>query len=377
MMIPLGTLIVLAIVVPWYAALYQRDGWTYITSFIFGENIARTSEGVGVNAERPVWFYLPVVFSDSFPWSLFLFPAAAVLWLRTRRLATGADAAFRDPDAAVALDSRHRRLLHVFRREAGPLHLPDCARGRRARRDCHRPCARAGRPRRRASRAVTVVIGVLLVVAGAGFLLLFNSALAVYALAGAAFVGVAAMLAVPSALLLAARQRAARRSWPSSRARGDQLGVRAAGAAELRALQAGARLPPRSRRAPAGGRRRHYNVALPSMVYYLRRHIDVFSITDVPATCCARGARSFVMASRDDYERAIKPAETVPLCRVELAADRRRQAEERPRPRSLARSAADHEQVCGVRLRAQDSGLSEDLESCDRLDSRALSPSSS
>src|SRR4051812_43928681 len=32
MMIPIGTLVVLAIVVPWYAALYHRYGWTYITS---------------------------------------------------------------------------------------------------------------------------------------------------------------------------------------------------------------------------------------------------------------------------------------------------------------------------------------------------------
>ena len=86
MMIPLGMVIVLAIVVPWYAALYQQSGWTPIKSFVFGENLARYIDGVGVNADRPVWWYLPVVFSDSFPWSFFLFPAAA-LWLRERRQA--------------------------------------------------------------------------------------------------------------------------------------------------------------------------------------------------------------------------------------------------------------------------------------------------
>ncbi len=57
-----------------------------IKSFFFGENLARYVDGVGVNADRPVWWYLPVVFSDSFPWSLFLFPAAA-LWFRERRQA--------------------------------------------------------------------------------------------------------------------------------------------------------------------------------------------------------------------------------------------------------------------------------------------------
>ena len=94
MLLPLGTLIVLAIVIPWYAALYQQSGWAPIKSFLFGENLARYVDGVGVNADRPVWWYLPVVFSDSFPWSLFLFPAAA-MWFRTWRLGSGADAELR------------------------------------------------------------------------------------------------------------------------------------------------------------------------------------------------------------------------------------------------------------------------------------------
>ena len=42
----------LAIVVPWYAALYQQSGWAPIKSFIFGENLARYVEGAGVNADR-------------------------------------------------------------------------------------------------------------------------------------------------------------------------------------------------------------------------------------------------------------------------------------------------------------------------------------
>ncbi len=54
MLLPLGTLIVLAIVVPWYAALYQQSGWAPIKSFLFGENLARYVDGVGVNAVRPV-----------------------------------------------------------------------------------------------------------------------------------------------------------------------------------------------------------------------------------------------------------------------------------------------------------------------------------
>ena len=144
MLVPLGTVIVLAIVLPWYAALYQQWGWAPIKSFFFGENLARYVDGVGVNADRPVWWYLPVVFSDSFPWSLFLFPAAA-LWLRERRRAGACrDVASSHPDVALDLDCGHRRLFLALGGQAGPLHLPDCPGDRRARRRCHRAIARAG-----------------------------------------------------------------------------------------------------------------------------------------------------------------------------------------------------------------------------------------
>ncbi len=60
MFVPVGTVIVLAIVAPWYVALYARSGWEPIASFFFGENVARYMEGVGVNADRPFWWYAPV-----------------------------------------------------------------------------------------------------------------------------------------------------------------------------------------------------------------------------------------------------------------------------------------------------------------------------
>jgi len=84
MAIPAGILIVLAIVVPWYAVLYARYGWTYIGSFFLGENLARYTEGYGVDSVRGPLFYIPVLFSDSFPWSTFLFASAVAGW-RGRR----------------------------------------------------------------------------------------------------------------------------------------------------------------------------------------------------------------------------------------------------------------------------------------------------
>jgi 4-amino-4-deoxy-L-arabinose transferase-like glycosyltransferase len=72
LMIPTGALVVALIVVPYYAALYVAHGWDDITTFLVRENLARYAEGVGAPDRGPL-FYLPVVFSDLyFPWSVLL-----------------------------------------------------------------------------------------------------------------------------------------------------------------------------------------------------------------------------------------------------------------------------------------------------------------
>src|SRR6185436_10032617 len=83
MMIPAGMLIALLIVAPWYVALYQQHGWTYITDFFISENVGRFTETIGVQ-ERGPFFYLQVPFSDMLPWSLCL-PAIVFAWRRDRR----------------------------------------------------------------------------------------------------------------------------------------------------------------------------------------------------------------------------------------------------------------------------------------------------
>ena len=238
MLLPLGTLIVLAIVVPWYAALYQQSGWAPIKSFLFGENLARYVDGVGVNAVRPVWWYLPVVFSDSFPWSLFLFPAAA-LWFRDRAGARAGDVGFR---IRTLLWIWILGIVGFFSLSAGKQDLyiypivPALVAlaGVVIARALDRPVPETPR-----LTLVTLIIGGLLVVAGAGFLVLFNSAIAVYALAGSALVGVSAIAGGATAMLLAlaraSRPRARRRR---RRAHRRELDVRAEGVAQLRGLQA-------------------------------------------------------------------------------------------------------------------------------------------
>ena len=83
MMLPTGALISLAIAMPWYYLLYREYGWEYIGSFIFGENLGRYAEAIGEQS-RGVFFYLPVMLADLFPWS-FMIPLALWWALRDER----------------------------------------------------------------------------------------------------------------------------------------------------------------------------------------------------------------------------------------------------------------------------------------------------
>lgn len=80
MMLPTGAAIGLAIVVPWYYFVYRAHGWDYIGLFIFRENLGRYADAVG-SQSRGLLFYLPVMMTDLFPWSILL-PVA--LWWAVR-----------------------------------------------------------------------------------------------------------------------------------------------------------------------------------------------------------------------------------------------------------------------------------------------------
>ncbi|MEO8078490.1 MAG: phospholipid carrier-dependent glycosyltransferase, partial [Acidobacteriota bacterium] len=216
MMIPTGALVVLAIVVPWYAALYHRYGWTYITSFLIGENIARYTEGVGVETRRGLLFYIPVLFSDAFPWSLGLFGAAA-LWISDRRrraslqsgaALTAADRAFRVRSLlwlwvlGIVLFftfSAAKQELYIFPVVAAVAALAGLFIARNG------PDGRPIRPIALGLTAATIAL--LLAVAGIGTVYLFETAGAAGALDGAAFVGIAAAVGGIAALVIAAANR--------------------------------------------------------------------------------------------------------------------------------------------------------------------------
>jgi len=82
MMLPIGIIVILLIVLPWYLAIYAQFGWSHIRTFIFNDNLSRYTQPFW-GPRRNVFFFLRVLMGDFFPWSLFLIPLA---WLGIRRI---------------------------------------------------------------------------------------------------------------------------------------------------------------------------------------------------------------------------------------------------------------------------------------------------
>jgi len=284
LMIPAGVAIVLAIVVPWYAALYQRDGWTHIASFFLGENLGRYSDGVGFDTGRGPWFYVGVLFSDGFPWSI-LFFAALALWWRLRRVAAPNGGAKPSPGPrAPALTKAPLRIqtllliwiativvffsfsaskqdLYIY-----PVMPAIAALGGGA--------IAAGAP---GARWLSALIGALLAIAGAGVLYVFQRSGNIYEIDGIALISAVALAGGLAALALAATGR-----WHKGLLAMLAAGVLVNWILVLRVLPSFEKYKPVPRltaflesRITPGDVIAHYSIALPSMVYYLRRHIEV------------------------------------------------------------------------------------------------------
>jgi 4-amino-4-deoxy-L-arabinose transferase-like glycosyltransferase len=325
MMIPLGTIVVLAIVVPWYAALYSRHGWTYILSFIFGENFARYAEGYGVESERGPFFYVPVLFSDAFPWSVFLFGAAAA-FLAERRSGV---------PTAPASAARIRSLLWLwilvivgfFSLSAAKQDLyifpvvPAVAAlgGITIARGLNRagPAGAAARGTL-AVRAGAGVAGFILAAAGAGVLYLFQSTQKVYALHGADLVGWAGIAGGSAAMAWAVLRRPAAALFAliASFVLIDWLFV-------LRVLPSFEVYKPVPGFARVLERRltrddvvATYDEAMPSLVYYLRRHVDQLFQEEEIVSRMRSGRTVYAAMSASNYGR-LRDAFGVPTCVID------------------------------------------------------------
>jgi 4-amino-4-deoxy-L-arabinose transferase-like glycosyltransferase len=311
MMLPGGALIVAAIVAPWYAALYFRHGWAPLTEFIFGENVARYTAGVGVESVRGPFFYLPVLISDAFPWSMFL-GAAAVEWWRRRRAG-----------AVSAPAMRVRTLLALwvvvfvgfFSASAGKQDLyifpvvPAVA-------------ALAGVTIAGGATGVvrwtSVAIGVIVALAGAGVIHLFGPGASVYALRGALVMGVAAVAGgvAVTATAVANRTRASLFAVVFTFIVLDWVFV-------LRVLPDFERYKPAPGFAQTlSGRIKPddvlltYAEALPSLVFYLQRHIDPYFTTAEVFDRFRSGKTVYAILSAENYAR-IGPQIGVPTCIIE------------------------------------------------------------
>jgi 4-amino-4-deoxy-L-arabinose transferase-like glycosyltransferase len=292
MMLPLGMLIVVAIVLPWYVALYQQHGWTYISSFFIGENIERYTSGLGVRQQRGLWFYPPVVLSDSFPIAVFLFTAAAIWWRERQPTQTLLWCWI----AAIVLFfsfSAGKQDLYIFPIVAAVAGLGGAA--------LHRTATDPAW--QRWGRWTIGVTGALLAVAGTGVLWLFAAGGRVYELAGTSLVGALGLVGGVIALSFAAASRAA----------AAMLALCIAIIAinytfVLRVLPDFERykpvpaiaslLAPRLQPTDAVA---NYQVALPSMVYYLGRHVDEYFDREPFVQAVLSSRRLYAILSDDDY----------------------------------------------------------------------------
>jgi 4-amino-4-deoxy-L-arabinose transferase-like glycosyltransferase len=330
LMLPAGVAIVLAIVVPWYAALYQRDGWTHIASFFVGENLGRYSDGVGFDTGRGPWYYMGVLFGDGYPWSILLF-AAAPWWWRGRLEAALKDCATpslehgapstehraRSTEPRAPLRTQTLLLIWIativifFSFSASkqdlyiyPVMPAVAALGGSA------IAARAP-----GARWLSAVVGLLLALAGAGILYIFRMSGNVYQVDGIGLVSAVAIAGGTAAVLLVATGR-----WHKG-----LLAVLAAGVLVnwvfiLRVLPSFEKYKPvppltaflESRITPDDVVA-HYSVALPSMVYYLRRPIDVTYDRATFIDIMRRPARVFGILWTAEYDR-LKGDFGLPTC---------------------------------------------------------------
>jgi 4-amino-4-deoxy-L-arabinose transferase-like glycosyltransferase len=292
MMMPLGIVIVAVIVVPWYAVLYQQHGWTYIRSFLVTENVERFTEGVGVLQRRGLFFYPPVVFSDSLPLSLLLPAAAVAAWREPSRLQSLLWCWIVAIVGSFSL-SAGKQDLYIFPIAPAVAALGSAAIARGLSDDRWRGWL----------RWTLTVAGAVLALAGAGVLAVFETAGRVYMLDGATTIGSIAIASGAAVFALGV----ARRPWPSA----VTLLVATVAINWIFVVRV---LPDFERYKPVPYFSRtlqsrlepddvvaEYHVALPSLAYYLRRHVDQYFDPETFVQAMRGSRRVYATLSADDY----------------------------------------------------------------------------
>jgi 4-amino-4-deoxy-L-arabinose transferase-like glycosyltransferase len=223
MMLPAGALIVAAIVLPWYAAVYSEHGWRYIAAFILEDNISRYTEAAW-GPSRGLFFYVPVVIGDFFPWSIFLVAAAVLAIGRAIRRRTGGPPTDRiDVDEGGGAGERGhqaRRLLAIWiiviigffslsRGKEDLYILPVYAAAAAVVGGLLARFVAEGDSPHTALRRAAIAAGGLVFLMGAGAIYLLNEAAQIYRLAGVAAIGSAALAGGAAAVAAALTDRRA------------------------------------------------------------------------------------------------------------------------------------------------------------------------
>jgi 4-amino-4-deoxy-L-arabinose transferase-like glycosyltransferase len=314
MMLPMGAIISLAIVVPWYFFLYREHGWEYIGSFILGENLGRYAEAVGEQS-RGLLFYIPVMLADLFPWSLMI-PVA--LWWASRERHDRIARLLLIWIAVIVIffslsgTKEDLYILPIVPAEAALI-------GAMLAHAIHGRAGNTG-DGNAATGAVTWFMGataVLLAVTGAVALWVFVFAHR-YTLSGAAFIGAAALAGGVAALVLAFRRTLA------------SLATVCASLVVITWCTVLCTLPDFERykpvkpfsdvirsRASVGAIVGSYKFSLPSMVFYLHRPVMEVLLPDhLRAVFYSPGDVYFIMAE-NEYNRIKNrlPVETYVLAR--------------------------------------------------------------
>jgi 4-amino-4-deoxy-L-arabinose transferase-like glycosyltransferase len=312
MMLPTGFLIAVAVVIPWYAALYRVSGWTNIVSFIVAENLERYTSLIGPQS-RDAWFYLPVVFTDGLPWSLCL-PGAVAAWLYDRRAAFTPERRVRTllllwvgVIVGFYTPSQTKQDLYIFPIVSAVTVLGADVVARTL----------AGAFAQGWLRGALWSASIVLLLAGGGVLYVFGRAGSVYPLDGVRLVSALWMAGGLALIFLTATGRLA----------GAVVAVLVVPVVfnwmlmwrVLPSFERYKPVVPLSERFLAlsrpGDLLAHYDVALPSMVFYTRRHIEMLYERDAFLDLFKAGPTVFAVLPESRYAE-LKDAFGVPTCIV-------------------------------------------------------------
>jgi 4-amino-4-deoxy-L-arabinose transferase-like glycosyltransferase len=302
MLIPSGIIIVALIVLPWYVALYVQHGWVHIKEFFIDENLMRYTQPLGA-PRRGIWFYVPVLLTDLFPWSILL-PAALI----------SARPAFASRGAMTPTGDRVTRLLVVWvativlfftvSRTKQDLYIFAVVPAVAALIGVQLARAFREQPTARCLSSVSLGIGCAVVGILGMMLVAFVVVPGRYPLAGSLVVGILAAVGGVLAALLAMRGR----PRGSTLAIGTTL-VAMSWVFVLVSLPDFERYKPVAplveiikQRATPESRIGYYRFALPSMAFYMRRRVfEVFDAETLRQTF-ASGKEVYCLMTSEDYQ---------------------------------------------------------------------------